>query len=228
MPRPPQVLFFDVNETLLDVAPLQSSVAQALGEREEAATLWFTSLLQYSLVASAGQQYHPFDQIGVATLQMVAQNFGIELSTEDAQEVLSPIRSLPPHPDVPEALDKLKKAGYPLIALTNSSSSVLKDQMKNAGLNSFFGYTWSIADIGLYKPHRQVYQWAAQRYGTDPRECMLIAAHGWDIAGALWASLRTAFISRPGHQLFPLAPSPELTAPDLNGVADYLVGLQRQ
>lgn len=227
MPRPPQVLFFDVNETLLDISPLQSSVAQALGGREEAARLWFTTLLQYALVDSAGQQYHPFDQIGIATLQMIAQNFDIQLSGEDAKEILSPIHTLPPHPEVPEALSKLKKAGYPLIALTNSSSSVLKDQMKNAGLNSFFGYTWSIADIGLYKPHRQVYQWAAQRYGADPRECMLVAAHGWDIAGALWASVRAAFISRPGHHLYPLAPQPEVVKSDILGLADYLIDLSR-
>lgn len=225
MPRRPEVLFFDVNETLLDISPLQSSVAQALGGSEDAAKLWFTTLLQYTLVDSAGKQHHTFDQIGVAVLQMIADNHDIVLSEEKAKEVLMPIRSLAPHREVEEALIKLKKAGYQMVALTNSSSSVLKDQIKNAGLNSFFGYTWSVADIGLYKPHREVYQWAAQRYGSDPRECMLVAAHGWDIAGALWSGLRAAFIKRPGHQLYPLAPEPEHTTPDLIGLAEYLVDL---
>lgn len=225
MPRPPQVLFFDVNGTLLDLAPLQTSVAQALSEREEAAKLWFTTMLQYALVDSAVQKYHSFDQIGIATLQMIAKNYDIHLSKEDAQEVLSPIHSLQPHSEVPDALNKLKKAGYQLITLTNSSSNVLKDQIKNAGLSSFFGYNWSVEDIGVYKPHLKVYQWAAQRFGADARDCMLIAAHGWDIAGALWAGWRATFISRPGHQPYPLAPQPELTTPDLTGVADYLVEL---
>ena len=173
MPRRPEVLFFDVNETLLDISPLQVSVAQALGGSEEAASLWFTTLLQYTLVDSAGKQHHAFDQIGVAVLQMMASNRGITLSEDEAREALQPIRSLAPHQEVEEALTKLKKARYQMVALTNSSSSVLKDQIKHAGLSSFFGYTWSVADIGLYKPHREVYQWAAQRYGSDPRDCML-------------------------------------------------------
>lgn len=225
MTRRPEVLFFDVNETLLDLAPLQSSILQALEGNEKAAQLWFTTLLQYTLVDSAGKQHHAFDQIGAAVLQMIARNQELTLSEEQAREVLLPIRSLHPHPDVVEALSKLKKAGYQMVALTNSSSSVLKDQVKNADLNSFFGYTWSVADIGLYKPHREVYQWAAQRYGSDTRACMLIAAHGWDVAGALWAGLRAAFVHRPGHQLYPLAPEPEHVSPDLLGLAGYLISL---
>ncbi len=225
MPRRPEVLFFDVNETLLDISPLQSSVAQALGGNEDAAKLWFTTVLQYTLVESAAKQHHAFDQIGVAVLRMIAGNHHITLSEEQAREVLMPIRSLAPYQEVEEALTQLRRAGYQMVALTNSSSSVLKDQIKYAGLNSFFGYTWSVADIGLYKPHREVYQWAAQRYGADPRDCLLVAAHGWDVAGALWAGLRAAFTQRPGHQLYPLAPEPEHTSPDLSGLVEYLVDL---
>jgi 2-haloacid dehalogenase len=51
---------------------------------------------------------------------------------------------------------------------------------------------------------------------------MLIAAHGWDVAGALWAGWRAAFISRPGQQIFPLAPKTEIIASDLQQTADIL------
>ena len=56
-----------------------------------------------------------------------------------------------------------------------------------------------------------------------PEECMLIAAHGWDVAGALWAGWRAAFVSRPGQQTFPLAPQTEINEPDLNKIADILI-----
>ena len=52
---------------------------------------------------------------------------------------------------------------------------------------------------------------------------MLIAAHGWDVAGALWAGWRAAFVSRPGQQTFPLAPKSEIELPNLKQVADILV-----
>jgi len=46
----PKVIFFDVNGTLLDLAPLKSSVGAALGGREDLLPLWLTALLHYSLV----------------------------------------------------------------------------------------------------------------------------------------------------------------------------------
>ena len=51
--------------------------------------------------------------------------------------------------------------------------------------------------------------------GVALEECMLIAAHGWDVAGALWAGWRAAFVSRPGQQIFPLAPKCQFQLVDL-------------
>lgn len=40
----PKVLIFDVNETLLDLAPLKASVGEALGGRKEFVPLWFSMI----------------------------------------------------------------------------------------------------------------------------------------------------------------------------------------
>ncbi|VGO20459.1 hypothetical protein SCARR_02522 [Pontiella sulfatireligans] len=42
MPKP-KVIIFDVNETLLDLAPLKVSAGKALGGREGLLTLWFST-----------------------------------------------------------------------------------------------------------------------------------------------------------------------------------------
>ena len=56
----PKVILFDVNETLLDLTPVKESVGKALDGRPELAPLWFTTLLQYSLVATvAGRRAGP-------------------------------------------------------------------------------------------------------------------------------------------------------------------------
>jgi len=47
MKNRPKLLIFDVNETLLDLKPLEKSVAKALGGKEELVELWFTTMLQY-------------------------------------------------------------------------------------------------------------------------------------------------------------------------------------
>jgi 2-haloacid dehalogenase len=222
----PKLLFFDVNETLLDLSAMKTSVAQALDGRADLLPLWFTTMLQYSLVATVGDNYDDFGEIGAAAMIMVARNCGVTLSQEAARKAMLPIRSLPPHPDVRPALDQLKQAGLRMVTLTNSSQAGVDAQIKNAELMDIFEARLSIEDVQMFKPHRHAYKWAARKMGSHPEECMLVAAHGWDIAGALWAGWRAAFLSRPGAQLYPLAPAPEIAEPDLAEAAKRLIALE--
>src|SRR5260370_30266073 len=119
----PKFLFFDANETLLALSAMKTSVAQALDGGADLLPLWFTTMLQYSLVATVGDNYDDFGEIGAAAMIMVARNNGVTLSQEAAREAVQPIRSLPPHPDVRPALDQLKEAGFRMVTLTNSSQA---------------------------------------------------------------------------------------------------------
>ncbi len=218
----PQLVFFDVNETLLDLTPLKASVAEVLGGTTDSAVLWFTTLLQHSLVATVADRYHNFDELGAACLRMLAGRQGIELSKEDAERSLAPMHRLPPYGDVIPALQRLRDAGFRLAPLTNSSKAALADQMANSGLVGFFEVLLSVEDVGLYKPHPQVYRWGASQVGVDVSECLFVAAHGWDVAGASWAGMKTAFIARSGQQLFPLGPPIDVILPSFTGLPDAL------
>ncbi|MEL6134363.1 MAG: haloacid dehalogenase type II [Bacteroidota bacterium] len=218
----PQALIFDVNETLLDLGALRESVGKALGDKPDLLPLWFRMLLHYSLVATVGDRYHNFGEIGVAALQMVALNQGIELSPSEAQKALVPIRSLPPHPDVIPALEALKAKGYRMYTLTNSSYAGLRTQMAHAGLTDYFEELYSVEGLQMFKPHTHVYRWMAHNIKLDTDQCMMVAAHGWDVAGAQWAGLRTAFIRRQGQQMYPLAEKPTVVVDDLKVLAQKL------
>ena len=220
----PKVLFFDVNETLLDLTIMKKQVGDALGGNQELLSLWFTTMLQYSLVVSASGQYKPFGHIGAAALQMVAANNNITIPEDKARDIIvNAMQNLPPHPEVKDALALLKKEGYTLVALTNSNTESLKNKFENVGLTSYFDALLSIESVGKFKPFTDVYNWAAHKMNVKPDDCMLIAAHGWDVAGALWAGWRAAFVGRPGQQTFPLAPQTEINESDLNKIADILI-----
>ncbi|MBP0903774.1 haloacid dehalogenase type II [Mariniflexile gromovii] len=220
----PKVLFFDVNETLLDLTQMKEQVGEALEGRKDLLSLWFTTMLQYSLVTTASGQYEHFGNIGAAALQMVAANNGITISENEARNtIVNALRGLPAHPEVKTALKQLKKDGYKLVSFTNSSNEGVKKQFESAGLTEYFDERLSVEDIGKFKPFSDTYAWAARKMDVKPKECMLIAAHGWDVAGALWAGWRAAFISRPGQQTFPLAPKTEIIETDLKKVANILV-----
>ena len=216
-----KVLLFDVNETLLDLAPLKKRVGDILidpGMPE----LWFATTLKHSLAMTVAGQYAAFPDIGAAVLQMLARNSDLAMRAEDAKRVLSVMRELAPHPDVAPALARLKASGLRLAALTNSSQAGVKAQMDNAGLSQFFERQLSVESVGKFKPHAEVYAWAAREMGVQPAECMLVAAHGWDVAGAKWAGMRAAFIAREGQQKFPLSPEPDVDVSDLGALADAL------
>jgi 2-haloacid dehalogenase len=66
---------------------------------------------------------------------------------------------------------------------------------------------------------------AADALGVPVGQLWLVAAHGWDAAGALAAGCRAAFVARPGRLPDPIAPAPDLTGDDLEQVADQLLAL---
>jgi len=52
---------------------------------------------------------------------------------------------------------------------------------------------------------------------------LLVAAHAWDVAGAMHAGCAAAFVARPGMVLDPLAPDPVIIATDLDEVANAVL-----
>lgn len=219
----PKVIFFDVNETLLDLQGMQSSVSEALGGREDLMQLWFSTMLHHSLVDTVTERYHDFGTIGVNALLMVAETHDIELTEEAARDAIAtPLQNLPAHPDVVAGLKALKAQGYTLISFTNSSNKGVQTQFENAGLTELFDQRLSIEDIKIYKPDLRAYEWALDKAGVEPGEAMMVAAHGWDIAGAKAAGMKATFVSRPGKALYPLAIEPDHVVSDIGALAQLL------
>lgn len=220
--RKPEVLVFDVNETLLDLAALQPEFERLFGEAS-AVKDWFALLLQYSLVVTTTERYVDFGALGKSTLRMLAQARKTPLSKKDADRVIQAMESLPAHPEVPAALNRLRKAGFRMAALSNSSPSMLQAQLKNSKLACFFDPVISVEEVKRFKPHPAVYAHAARRLGIPPSAACLVAAHAWDVYGAMSAGWSAALVTRRGQAPFPFGGAPAFTAPDLKGIANLLV-----
>ena len=217
------MVFLDVNETLLDLEVMRSTISELLDGRSDLTTLWFSKMLHYSLVSTATDNYESFGVIGVNALIMVAEANQISLDKEKAKsEIINALRSLPAHPDVIEGLKILKSKGYTLVTLTNSSYTGVVTQLKNAGLTPYIDDQLSIESIKTYKPHLEAYQWALKEMNIPAKNAIMVAAHGWDIAGAGAAGLNTAFINRPGKVLYPTAEKPDYNKMSLIDIANDL------
>ena len=213
-----RVCVFDVNETLLDLAGLDPEFQRVFGTTS-ARQAWFQQLLQSALVATVTDAYQDFGAIGDAALQMTAARQGITLSEEQRRSLLGGMQRLPAQPDVREGLDILRDAGLRLAVLTNSTLPVAEAQLASAGLAGYFEQILSADAVRRLKPAPEPYRMAAERMGVSPAGVRLIAAHAWDVAGALRAGCAAAFIARPGQVLDPLAEPPDVIGRDLPTVA---------
>ena len=216
------VLAFDVNETLLDLRALDAPFAAAFGDAA-LRPQWFALMLQVAFVGGLTGSYVDFTTAQRSALAMLAKRQQATLSAEQADAIVNGMRALPPYPEVRDAMVRLG-ARFRLVALTNNPTDVAEAQMRNSGLRELLETVYSADDVRGLKPAPGPYRMVAERSGVSTNEVRLVAAHGWDIAGALAAGCRAAFVARPGATLYPHGPQPDVIASDLAGVADALLG----
>lgn len=220
-----RVIVFDVNETLLDLKALDPHFQRIFGDAN-VRQHWFQQVLQTSLVVTVTDSYVDFGQVAAAALAMTAARQGVTLSEDDRKSILGTIRTLPPHPDVIESLELLQSAGLRLATLTNSPPHVVEAQLQNAGLSAFFEQSLSVDSVRRFKPAAEVYQMAAAKLGVAPGTIRLVAAHDWDVAGAMHAGCAAAFIARPGMVLSPLMDTPDIIGADLREVTERILQIE--
>ena len=221
-----RVQVFDVNETLLDLAALDPHFQRIFGDAG-LRRAWFEQMVQSALVATVTGAYSQFGAIGTAALEMTAERAGVRLREQDREAVLGQVRALPAHPEVPGALRRLREAGLRLAALTNSTEQVARAQLGHAGLVDAFEVVLSADSVERLKPAPEPYLMAAERLGVAVGEVRLVAAHAWDVAGAVRAGCAAAFVARPGRVLDPLVERPEVVGADLAEVAERILAVDR-
>ena len=218
-----RVCVFDVNETLLDLAALDPLFERVFGDAA-VRRLWFNQMLQSAFVATMTDAYVTFGESAAAALSMTEERLGVEVSEDDRQEILGGLRDLPPHPEVPDSLDRLREAGFRLATLTNSTQEVAEAQIENAGLADRFEQILSADTAKRLKPAPAPYRMAARVLEIPERGMRLVAAHAWDVAGALRAGCAAAFVARQPFD--PLVERPDVVGADLAEVADGIIAAE--
>jgi 2-haloacid dehalogenase len=216
------VCVFDVNETLLDLAALDPLFERTFGDAAVRG-LWFAQMLQLALTATITGEYRPFGEHGLAALEMLAARRGVAVGEAEGASLREGMASLPAHGDVRPALERLRDGGVRVATLTNSTTAVAEAQLTNAGIRDLFEQSLSADTVGRLKPAPEPYRHAAERLGVRIGEVLLVAAHAWDVAGAMAAGARAAFVARPGMVPDPRGRPPDLVVRDLGELAERLL-----
>jgi 2-haloacid dehalogenase len=216
------LIVFDVNETLLDLQTIEPVFERVFGEKATM-RLWFANLIMYSAALTVADCYVPFTDIGSAVMKMLADTRGIKIDDADKKELTEKFSTMPPHPEVPAALRRLRDAGFRLFTLTDNLPEVQTRQLEHGGIVDLFERRFSADGVKHHKPSRQVYAYVERELEVEPSQLCLIACHTWDTLGAVAAGWEAALIKRIGNDVLGVGPQPQVIGGDLNDVADQLI-----
>src|SRR5271167_1346798 len=150
------LIVFDVNETLLDLQTMEPTFERIFGDKG-GMRLWFANLVMYSLALTVAGSYVPFTDIGSAVMKMLADAQGIKVDDADKAELNEKFSTMPPYPEVPAALRKLRDAGFRLFTLTDNLLEVQTRQLEHGGIVDPFERSFSADGVKHHKPSRQAY-----------------------------------------------------------------------
>lgn len=216
------IVVFDVNETLLDLSTLDKPFREAFGS-DLARRAWFTQMLQLSFVGGLTGAYVSFTEAQEAAFLMLTSRQGLDLTAEDARAMVTRMTRLPSHPEVPAALRRLQQSDATIVALANSTQRVVEAQLEFAGLRQYFDAVYSADSIRQAKPAAAAYAMVADDLGASMADIWMVAAHSWDVSGALAAGCSAAFVARSGEVPSPIGLQPGIIAPDLDEVVRKLL-----
>jgi 2-haloacid dehalogenase len=217
------IIVFDVNETLLDLAAIRPTFDRIFDD-PAAMRLWFAGLITYSEALTLSGVYVPFTEIGASVLRMLAATRGIAITDSDTAELTRRFASMPPHPEVPGALRRLRDHGFRLFTLTDNTLAISGRQLEQAGLIELFERRFSVDEtVKRHKPAPEAYQSVAGELEVAPGDICLVACHVWDTIGAQSAGWQAALILREGNAPLDVGPKPDYIGDDLDEITDQLI-----
>jgi 2-haloacid dehalogenase len=217
-----RVLVFDVNETLLDLRVLDPIFERAFGDAD-VRRRWFGLVLRNAMMLTMIGHHRDFIAVGAASLDMIASQRQLSLSPGDRDAIRQTMADLPPHGDVVVNLERLRRAGFRLAALTNSPPDAANAQLTRAGIAPLLERIMTVETVGKFKPAREVYDMAAATLGIENARMRMVAAHDWDVAGAMAAGCAGALLMRPGTMRNPLCAPPDIVEADFHQLAERIL-----
>ena len=222
-----KVIMFDQYGTVVDMQSGLIEVATPYlkskgwsGRPDAFVTWWRRTHFENSMIDALLQREHlPYRRIGEISLDYTLERAGITHSEEEVKFLVAQIEKLRPFPDVPAAMEKLRKR-YKLAILSNGDPDMLEAARAHHGIA--FDHIISVAAAGAFKPHVATYTKAAQIVGVAMNEILFVANHAFDCVGAKAAGMKAAFIDRRKRPFGKWPYQPDLIVADFAELAEQL------
>ena len=208
---------FDAYGTLFDVtAPAQRETA-ALGDKAAPlAALWRQKQLEYTWLRSLMGRHADFWQVTGDALDFALASLAIE-DAALRERLMQLYLTLDAYADVAPALARLRASGRATAILTNGSPATIEAAVASSGLGPLLDQLLSVESVGVFKPHRSVYQLAVDRLGVEASRICFVSTNSWDALGAASFGFQVVWLDRFGRQPDRLPGTPAAT---IKGLAE--------
>ena len=215
---------FDAYGTLFDVAAAARNAAAEPGGEALAdiwpklAETWRLKQLEYSWLRAVADDYVPFWQVTQDGLDYALELHGVADSGL-RETLLGLYQRLDAYPEVPGILLDLKQAGYATAILSNGSKDMLDAAIDSAGIREVLDGSYSVEDVGVFKPHDTVYALAEDRLGVKGADVAFFSSNCWDATHASRYGFTTVWVNRGGLPLDRVGAPPAKIVRSLEGCA---------
>lgn len=203
---------FDAYGTLFDVHSAVGKHRQRISAKaDQLSMLWRTKQLEYTWLRSLMGAYVDFWQVTQDGLDYAMATCEID-DTGLRTDLMNAYLELDCYPEVKDTLAALKQRGLKTAILSNGSPRMLAAAVASSGIGEYLDGTFSVDDVGIYKPDARVYQLACERLKVKPTEISFQSSNAWDAAGAAHCGMKVAWVNRFGQtrERLPGEPSVEL------------------
>ena len=201
---PPKALLFDVFGTLADWRNgIAREAERVLGTHKKIDWIAFADAWRGEYqpgmeeVRSGRQSFAKLDVLHRRNLDRILARFDLtDLSDATLSELNLAWHKLPAWPDVTVALARLRKK-FLLAPCSNGNIALMADLARH---NDWHWDAILGAEVGGdYKPKPRVYLASCTAFNLAPRECLMVAAHSYDLISAAACGMQTAHTARPNE-----------------------------
>ena len=218
-PGPPEVIAFDVLETLFSMDSLQPVLVAAGGDASTLPT-WFAHLLADGFALTAAREYRPFRDVAKDSLRAVLP----KIKATAADKVLAAMAKLDVLPDAGPAMGRAVQQTR-VVVVANTSADMTRKLLAKGGLDAFVETTVTPEDVKQWKPGSDPYSYAAAIQSVPAEGMAMVTAHPWDVLGARKAGLTTGWCNRQGRAFPSTFGAPVVTGATLLDVVEGLLAL---
>ncbi len=216
---------FDAYGTLFDVAAAARAAAAEPGNEAltgtwpKLASDWRHKQLQYTWLRAITGAHTDFWEVTQNGLDWAME--AAELNDPQLRErLLALYWELASFPEVPKMLADLGQEGKSSAILSNGSPEMLAGAVESAGIGEYLDEVLSVESVGVFKPHRTVYDMVCNRFDCAPSEVLFVSSNGWDAAAATGYGFTTAWVNRAKEPVDRLPWVPQHILSDLTTIPD--------